>query len=285
VSEPTNVKLEEAQERLKRMFQSEVDHYKADPATALDESGYESFDDWYETWCGMFKKRKLEPPSRPAFAEPNAVELPVAQLADVVDAANALGRKLEARDMNPAMERLAEQWLSQQKIDANTFEFLQEMNAELKQKGHVTTGQAKGVLNCAIADARRAVKAAEAEAARNQRATGPDGTPPPPWTDLEAGIYLHEGAVYKVQMAVHGSGRPYAKRLVVTKPEPGESPSRGKFEYEPGAVRLLVPSDRMDLAKAKEFGAVYGVCVNCGATLTDETSIERGIGPICESRI
>jgi hypothetical protein len=187
--------------------------------------------------------------------------------------------------MNPAMERLAEQWLSQQKIDANTFEFLQEMNTELKSKGHLTTGQAKGVLNCAIADARRAVKAAEAEAVRNERATGPDGTPPPPWTDLEAGIYLHEGSVYKVQMAVHGSGRPYAKRLVVAKPEPGESPSRGKFEYEPGAVRLLVPSDRMDLAKAKEFGAVYGVCCNCGATLTDETSIERGIGPICESRI
>ena len=39
----------------------------------------------------------------------------------------------------------------------------------------------------------------------------------------------------------------------------------------------ITPAMRMSLADAKAFGALYGCCCNCGATLTDETSIEAGI--------
>jgi hypothetical protein len=90
--------------------------------------------------------------------------------------------------------------------------------------------------------------------------------------ELEAGIYLVNGKVHKVQRAVHGSGNLYAKILDI---------GTGRFEYAPGAIRQIRPEHRMSLEQAKEFGALYGVCCSCGATLTDETSIEAGIGPVC----
>ena len=101
-------------------------------------------------------------------------------------------------------------------------------------------------------------------------------TPP---SQLEAGMYLKDGAIYKVQRAVHGSGNMYAKLLV----NHGVG-VKATFEYAQGAVRKLTAADRMSLEQAKEFGAIYGVCCVCGATLTDEVSIEAGIGPVCAKR-
>lgn len=117
---------------------------------------------------------------------------------------------------------------------------------------------------------------------------------------LEAGMYQMDETIYKVQLAVHGSGNPYAKRLVKTdrcrecdgveeydhdgvtghKYDP-----KWTFEYAPGAIRELRPEHRMTLEEAKAFGALYGTCCVCGRTLTNETSIEEGIGPICGGRV
>src|SRR5690554_6938476 len=88
-------------------------------------------------------------------------------------------------------------------------------------------------------------------------------------TELEDGMYVLDGVIYKVQHAVHGSGRQYAKRLVPN--SPGE---RASFEYAPGMVRKLRPEHRMSLDQAKEFGALYGTCCQCGRVLTNEDSIE-----------
>jgi hypothetical protein len=90
----------------------------------------------------------------------------------------------------------------------------------------------------------------------------------------EAGIYFLDGTVYKVQAAVRGSGRLYAKRLEGT-----------SFVMSPGAVRQLHAEDKMTLEQARAYGAVYGVCCRCGRTLTDETSIAAGIGPVCAEKI
>ena len=94
----------------------------------------------------------------------------------------------------------------------------------------------------------------------------------------EAGIYLFDGKVYKVQRAVRGSGNLYAKVLVTVAGE------KGRFVYAPGMVTKLSPSDKMTLEQAKEFGALYGVCCSCGKTLTDEKSIEASIGPVCAKK-
>lgn len=110
--------------------------------------------------------------------------------------------------------------------------------------------------------------AAKAEAKKSAKPTSPV---------IEAGMYKLGTDIYKVQKVVHGSGNLYAKRLV-----PGtEFGDKATFEYAPGMVSRLDADDKLSLDEAKAFGALYGTCCNCGRTLTDETSIAAGIGPIC----
>lgn len=98
---------------------------------------------------------------------------------------------------------------------------------------------------------------------------------------VEPGMYsLPDGTIVKVQNAVHGSGRPYAKRLVVT---PGET--KGTFVYEAGLLRAVSPEMRLTADAASAFGHLYGMCCVCAATLTDERSIAAGIGPVCAGRL
>lgn len=95
--------------------------------------------------------------------------------------------------------------------------------------------------------------------------------------DLE-GMHRVNGTIFKVQRAIHGSGNLYAKALL-------EDGNGGwAFEYAPGAIRNLSEDTKMTLDEAKEWGALYGTCCVCGRTLTDEASIEAGIGPVCAKR-
>ncbi len=96
--------------------------------------------------------------------------------------------------------------------------------------------------------------------------------------ELEDGMYRFNDRIFKVQHAVHGSGRQYAKEL--TQYDDG---SWG-FEIARGMIFKLRPEHKMTLEEAKEFGALYGTCCVCGRTLTNEASIEAGIGPICASK-
>ena len=125
---------------------------------------------------------------------------------------------------------------------------------------------------------------------------------------VEAGFYLFNDEVVKVQKAVHGSGQLYAKRLVIgstgdcaghetlsgaigdvrycdgtCQPE-ADRTKWTQWEYAPGLVRQLRPEHKLTKEQAQAFGQLYGVCCICGATLTDETSIAAGIGPICGKR-
>lgn len=95
---------------------------------------------------------------------------------------------------------------------------------------------------------------------------------------LDSGMYKIGEEIFKVQIAVHGSGRKYAKRLEV------RGQGEAQFMMAPGAIRKIRPEHKMDLEAAKAFGKIYGVCCVCGRTLTDEISIENGIGPVCGNR-
>ncbi len=94
----------------------------------------------------------------------------------------------------------------------------------------------------------------------------------------EEGMYRKDGQIYKIQIAVHGSGRPYAKKLV-------EVDGGWEFVKAPGMQFRLTAEDRMTLEQAQEFGKLYGVCCRCAADLTDEESIERGMGPVCAGKM
>lgn len=95
--------------------------------------------------------------------------------------------------------------------------------------------------------------------------------------EIKSGIYRVNDRIFKVYRGQ--SGRMLAKVLTVH----GEGDA--SFEYQGIATRFVpAGTSPMTLAEAKEFGAIYGVCCNCGRTLTDENSIEAGIGPVCAAK-
>lgn len=90
------------------------------------------------------------------------------------------------------------------------------------------------------------------------------------------GVYIKDDQVYKVKIAVHGSGRPYAQRL---------DPETGSWDIAPGMVFKLTEGDKLTPEKAAAWGRLYGICAVCGRTLTNEESISAGIGPVCAGRL
>ena len=120
-----------------------------------------------------------------------------------------------------------------------------------------------------------------------QIALCPTPEPEPPISErlspATEGFYLHEGGVYKVQRAVHGSGHLYAKRLVL---EGIEEDRRGTWwVYAKGVVSRLHQGLRLTQEEAAAFGKLYGICCICGTQLNNEVSIERGIGPVCAKKM
>lgn len=89
-----------------------------------------------------------------------------------------------------------------------------------------------------------------------------------------AGIYVlpNGGNMYKVQQSPK-SGQFYAK---VWDRELQEWEYVGKKP-----LYSLTAEHRMTAAQAKQWGDIYGNCVFCGRTLTDERSIDAGYGPVC----
>jgi hypothetical protein len=105
--------------------------------------------------------------------------------------------------------------------------------------------------------------------------------------EVTEGMYrTPDGGIYKVQVAVHGSGRLYAKKLVaMDEPKVMKKGTKThEFAYESGALRKLTPAMKMTMEEMKEWGKLYGTCCKCGLMLTDETSIAEGIGPVCGGR-
>lgn len=116
---------------------------------------------------------------------------------------------------------------------------------------------------------------------------------PPNSERLEDGLYRSPvtGSVLKVLHAVHGSGKQYVKIFQppqIDKLNADGTTSPGKPTWIRGTLRVLRnvnPEDRLSLEEAKEYGRLYGQCMVCGRPLTDETSIEKGIGPVCEEKM
>lgn len=146
---------------------------------------------------------------------------------------------------------------------------------DLFRRGEFTTKAASAVIDV-LKDAPHRAQAAK-----------PSETP----SEAPEGMHRIADRIYKVQRSQE-SGRVYAKELVkVSEPATfagvrvtGEYTHKFEFQYAAGAVRRLSEATLMTLEEAKEFGALYGTCCVCGRTLTNEESIEAGIGPVCAGR-
>lgn len=171
-------------------------------------------------------------------------------------------RDASARPERPTRERDAEAnaWVI---AHARDNDFARSLAGGLARYGSLTDGQYAAVLRNVDRDAERAAPVAGAA----------------PVASATEGWYKVGDDVFKVQVAHHGSGNLYAKRLVVT------GPGEASWEYAPGMVRRLTDADRLSVEDAAAFGRLYGVCAVCGRTLTDEASIAAGIGPVCIRKV
>jgi hypothetical protein len=166
------------------------------------------------------------------------------------------GSKFDASEVTPVLREVALKWLAAYTGD---FDFLCDLKAKAARYT-LSDGQVKGVLNCLLAQVRKDAQA-----------------PAPSARITEAGFYrTQDGQIVKVQESQ--AGRLYAK--VLTQVDTDE----WSFEYVPGAMRLVTPADKLSLEDAQAFGKLYGWCCCCGRRLTNEESIELGIGPICRSK-
>lgn len=163
-------------------------------------------------------------------------------------------------------------------IPAGLIDFLEGQTWSDFAQSLVSQFHAKGGLSdkqIAAAMKMRATMAAKAEAKKVKAEESPAVEP-----ITEAGMYKLGEDIFKVQKAVNGSGHLYAKKLIPG-PEFGD---KAQFFYAPGIVKKLTVEHKMSLSEAKAFGALYGSCCRCGRTLTDEGSIDAGIGPICATK-
>ena len=94
------------------------------------------------------------------------------------------------------------------------------------------------------------------------------------------GVYRDaDGNIYRVKTS-RQSGRLYASLFVPTAQTKSE-----RFVYAKGAIYSLKASNRLTVEQAGELGVQFGICIVCGAELTDAQSVARGIGPVCVQRV
>lgn len=196
--------------------------------------------------------------SRPAPRR--SIEVADEEFATLVNSRTAHGLgKFEVADVTPELHAFAEQFATNYQ---GTFEYMVDMRANMVSYGRLTPAQAKGVLNCARADVLRAANFAT------------------PTVELTDGFFqtVDGTDVYKIQWNQTNT-RLYGKSL-----------NDGRFEYDTSAARTvqtglgtgaIVPLTK---ERASAFGHLYGRCMVCSRKLTDEESIEAGIGPVCASR-
>ena len=189
----------------------------------------------------------------------------------------ALGRKLTNDDMSysPSLAPYAKRYLDNY---TGTFEFL----VDLKTRRSLSTGQARGVLNCVRAELIRNAKTP----ARTKAETGLDLSQLPagrygvPGHDTRLKVLVQhgkegskwEGFTFVKDAAEYGAGTRYGMQ----KPD---GPYIGDIEDELAAI-LADPAAAM-----AKYGHLTSTCGNCGRKLEDEESVERGIGPYCAAKL
>lgn len=97
------------------------------------------------------------------------------------------------------------------------------------------------------------------------------------------GVYQRNGTIYVVRKNRTNQGL-HARRLVEIggrRLTEADTVVKIEFEYDRDALLQLRPEDRMTLEDAKPFVIKYGRCIACDTPLSDATSVERGIGPVC----
>lgn len=97
------------------------------------------------------------------------------------------------------------------------------------------------------------------------------------------GVYRLDGTIYVVREN-RTNTRVHARRLIEIggrRLTEADTVVQIEFEYAPEVLHQLRSEHMMTLEEARPFIIRYGRCIACGAVLSDATSVERGVGPVC----
>lgn len=189
--------------------------------------------------------------------------------------AERAGRKFTPEEMTPELVALATRYA---KAYEGSFEFMVDMREAATVRG-LTAGQAKGTLNCLLAEIRRGGRgSAPAESSLDLSELMP-GMYAVPNGETRLKVRVSHGGdsgrwagfVFVNDGAEYGAGTRYGMQ------KPGEM-YRGQIEDE---LRAILADPK---AASAAYGQLVGRCGVCGRRLEDEESVARGIGPVCAER-
>lgn len=164
------------------------------------------------------------------------------------------------------------------RASASAVSYMQDLRAKCGIPRDLTPAEAEVMPVLTAAYVTRSINLLKADL-EAQRAAAPKTAQT---VQVDEGVYEMDGVIYKVKTAVHGSGRLYAQRLHVL----GEGKDAEVwYEMERGAITKLRPEHKLTKERAQAFGALYGTCIRCARTLTDEDSISRMMGRTCASKL
>lgn len=98
-------------------------------------------------------------------------------------------------------------------------------------------------------------------------------------TDIEAGVYTNNTDTFRVYTGQQ-SGQMLAARVIQ------HENGRAEFEYVGKASRFITAAFRkLTIEEAARFGKATGTCIVCARRLDVPESVDRGIGPVCYSKM
>lgn len=100
----------------------------------------------------------------------------------------------------------------------------------------------------------------------------------------EDGVYLRDNTIFKLKQSQTGKQWAHKLHIVENQPDKGGHVAATFRYFGTAATAKITAEHKLTYDKAKEFGALYGVCCCCGRLLTNELSIALGIGPVCGQR-
>jgi hypothetical protein len=184
---------------------------------------------------------------------------------------------------------------------APRFDFAAAMNEAISKYGHLTDAQLATVTRLCERDKVRDAERATAKAALTERATAMDIGPISAAFAKASGefapaanvVLRFDGFRISRDKRDHAKLWVNAEEAVINRFGEMRRPSLGRIEggrFVPGRdctpeLQAAIMAAAADpVAAAIAYGRRTGNCCCCGKLLTDPVSVERGIGPICESR-
>jgi hypothetical protein len=225
---------------------------------------------------GISETPAPQPVNHGGTARP-AAHVTATPVAEVEAWLSSLGRKCELGEVTEGLRLAATEWA---KAYTGDFEFMVEMRTAARRRS-LSTGQAKGTLNCWRADINRrpAATAAHVPAEAPQVAQEPAAQVP----EGRYAFTADEGhtAFCKVE---HGKGNWEGRTFVVLLVgAPGHFRELKTYRAQAATILAKIAADGPEAACIR-FGHEVGSCGRCGSPLTDPESIARGIGPTCASK-